>query len=57
MQVIFANGNKYEADKIEWSDYWKHYYVTGRKWIKTKKRYSSNTLVHSIGTTYEPVTE
>lgn len=54
---IFAAGNKYKTDRIEYNLGWKHLYVHGYKWIKSKQKFSGNALIHSIGQDFEIIGE
>jgi hypothetical protein len=56
-KVVFAAGNKFETTKIdsmirEQNKTW--WYVHGKRWIKSKGKFSTNALIHCVGQT-EPV--
>ncbi len=55
--VVFAAGNKFEASKIESmlrNDGRTLWYVHGKRWIKSKQKFSTNELIHCVGE-IEPV--
>jgi len=52
-KVIFAAGNKYLIRKVEFQN--NSWYAYGKKWIKSKQKFSSNALIHCIGPHYEEV--
>lgn len=61
--IVFAAGNKYEASKIESMKCGPHkiggpdrvlWYVSGKRWIKSKGKFSTNDLIHCVGE-IEPV--
>lgn len=50
--ILFAAGNKYEATKVTKSlrlDGRTLYYVHGKRWIKSKGKFSTNELIHCVG--------
>lgn len=52
--ILFTGGNYIETDGEvpHYNDYHKRYYVGGRRWIKSKKKFSNNRLLHNF-THYE----
>ena len=50
--IVFAAGNKFEATKVHSSvrlDGRTIWYVDGKRWIKSKGKFSTNALQHCVG--------
>jgi len=55
--IVFAAGNYYQASEV--SQMVRHdglvlFYVHGRRWIKSRQKFSGNGLIHCVGEV-EPV--
>jgi hypothetical protein len=50
--IVIAGNNKYDATKVSsttFKDGRTLWYVTGKRWIKSKGHFSSNALIHCVG--------
>ncbi|MDB5584854.1 MAG: hypothetical protein JWR80_10030 [Bradyrhizobium sp.] len=51
-KIVFAAGNKFEATEVRSSvrsDGRTLWYVVGKRWIKSKGKFSTNALIHYVG--------
>lgn len=52
--IIFAAGNYYDGEIRKHRGNNKLWVVAGKRWIKSKRKFSSNALIHCVGE-IEPV--
>ena len=48
-KIIFTGGNYLKLkEEPEWSDFHQRYYAASYRWIKSKRKFSANCLLHNF---------